>query len=102
MTIAAGDLVLLSSQDLRRLFAAIKSLSDFLHAFASPGALSREVREMVMIPDRDEPFERLLERKSPAFLQEFIQVDSQTSSKQSRIARFETMVRSFFFRVQQS
>lgn len=101
-SIAAGDLVLLSSQDLRRLFAAIKSLSDFLHAFASPGALSREVREMVMIPDRDEPFERLLERKSPAFLQEFIQVDPQTSSKQSRIARFETMVRSFFFRAQQS
>lgn len=78
-------------QDYRRLFTAIRGMSDFLYAHVDPADLPDDVRGM-LTPSSEEPIERLLEREAPLSIQEFVQ-ETQISQRGLRITRFETLVR---------
>lgn len=78
------------SQDFRRLYVAIRGMSDFLYAHANVADLPGDIRGM-LTPASDESVEKLLVREAPQCIQEFI-LESQFNSKSMRVTRFETLV----------
>ena len=68
-------------------------MSDFLHDHALPQTLHANVPAFFLIQDRNETLDKLLLRKTPAYMHEFLEVSFSVSHKATRIARFQTLVR---------
>lgn len=67
-------------------------MSDFLHDHALLQTLHANVRLVFLIEDRNETLDKLLLRKTPAYMHEFLQVSFSAKQKAARIARFQTLV----------